>query len=376
MTSDALTYRDALDTIDAAETLSRTARSVLRALAAVTMGPRARGGRPVAYMVLGHLARCSVRTVARAVEHLEQLGLVRRLLRLEDARAGHGYIWTIDPAAVAALTPRMGFLERCAQRRATRAAKRSRALELDPPPSDKLADTESGQQKQNNTNNSARASVAPEVEPRAQLEADPRDLALERHLEADPRDLPLERHLEAEEPPRSRIFAAIAAIAAATIAPLKRPPAPGPSTPSSPPPPTSSPPPEKRAQAPAPPPSSPPILEAMTAAHGGRFAAELAELVAQHGEAHVKAAWSHALETAKYQPPRPAYLRAWLQNPQNTAAPATPQKVSGGHQKPAQTSPYSGAHQPFPERAELPPEPEDVRAKNLDLLAALMEELK
>ena len=110
MTSAALTYRDALDTIDAAETLSRTARSVLRALAAVTMGPRARGGRPVAYMVLGHLARCSVRTVARAVEYLEQIGLVRRLLRLEDARAGHGYIWTIDPAAVAALTPRMGFL--------------------------------------------------------------------------------------------------------------------------------------------------------------------------------------------------------------------------------------------------------------------------
>jgi hypothetical protein len=113
----------------------------------------------------------------------------------------------------------------------------------------------------------------------------------------------------------------------------------------------------------------------MTAAHGGRFAAELAELVAQHGEAHVKAAWSHALETAKYQPPRPAYLRAWLQNPQNTAAPATPQKVSGGRQKPAQTLPYSGAHQPFPERAELPPEPEDVRAKNLAIFDSLLEEL-
>ena len=43
------------------------------------------------------------------------------------------------------------------------------------------------------------------------------------------------------------------------------------------------------------------------------------------------------------------------------------------------TSPYSGAHQPFPERAEradLLPEPEDARAKNLGALAALIEELK
>jgi hypothetical protein len=40
------------------------------------------------------------------------------------------------------------------------------------------------------------------------------------------------------------------------------------------------------------------------------------------------------------------------------------------------TSPYSGAHQPFPERADLLPEPEDARAKNLAVLDSLLGILK
>jgi hypothetical protein len=163
MSAAVLTYRETLDAIDAAADLHRTCKAVLKAVCAVAIGPRSRSGRVVAYSVLGHLAACSERTVARAVELLEARGLVRRLRCLPDARAGYGYGYAIDPAAVAALTPRMGFLERCAQRRAERLAARERARCVAAYPSDKLTDTESGQQKkQNNTNNSARASAAPD----------------------------------------------------------------------------------------------------------------------------------------------------------------------------------------------------------------------
>ena len=79
MSTAVLTYTETLDAIDAAADLHRTVRAVLKAVCAVAIGPRARSGRVVAYSVLGHLAACSERTVARAVELLEARGLVRRL---------------------------------------------------------------------------------------------------------------------------------------------------------------------------------------------------------------------------------------------------------------------------------------------------------
>jgi hypothetical protein len=377
MSAAVLTYRETLDAIDAAADLHRTCKAVLKAVCAVAIGPRSRSGRVVAYSVLGHLAACSERTVARAVELLEARGLVRRLRCLPDARAGYGYGYAIDPAAVAALTPRMGFLERCAQRRAERLAARERARCVAAYPSDKLTDTESGQQeKQNNKNNSARASAAPDpfaVDPFA---ADP--------FAADPLEHPadLERVFGADEetkpakiePSRGLMFTmqhAAAAARAVVAQAFKRGPSPSPpSTPSGDPEPPRKP---QAASPSAPSTSNTSELDAIRTAHSGSPARleEIAVLVERFGEQHVVRAWSHALEHAKYQPPRPAYLRAWLENPENIAV--KPASRPAAKQGP---SVYCPAHADFPKRVEQPPESEEDHARGLDRFAAMDEELK
>lgn len=378
-----MTYRETLDAIDAAAELHRTVRAVLKAVCAVAIGPRSRSGRAVAYSVLGHLAACSERTVARAVELLEARGLIRRLRCLPDARAGYGYGYAIDAAAVASLVPRAGFLERCRQRRAERCAARERARCVAAYPSDKLTDTESGQQKQNNTNNSARASAAPDPFGISPFDADPFDA--EQPARADLArvfDAAEETRPAKIEPSRGVMFAmqhAAAAARAVVAQAFKRGPSPSPSsTPSAP---QSSPPepPPRKPQAPspsAPSTSSTSELDAIRAAHSSSPARleELAALVERFGEAHLVRAWSHALEHAKYQPPRPAYLRAWLENPENIAAAAPSTKTT----KTTKTapSPYSAAHAAFPERVELPPESEEDRARALARFDTMFEELK
>ena len=374
MSTAVLTYRETLDAIDAAADLHRTVRAVLKAVCAVAIGPRSRAGRVVAYSVLGHLAACSARTVARAVELLEARGLIRRLRCLPDARAGYGYGYAIDAAAVASLVPRTGFLERCRQRRAERYAARERARCVAAYPSDKLADTESGQQEQNNTNNSARVSAAPGADP---FGVDP--------FAADPFEQPeqpeqparadLTRVFDAEETrpasdrgARGLMFAMqnAAAAARAVVAQAFKPsPSPTPS-PSSPQPPRSSP--------PAPPTPSNPEIDAIRSAHSGSPVRleELAALIERFGEAHLVRAWSHALEHAKYQPPRPAYLRAWLENPENIAAANWPAKTT----KTTPTAAYSAAHAAFPTRVDRAPESEEDRTRGLALFDQVLEELK
>lgn len=384
MSAAAMTYRETLDAIDAAAELHRTVRAVLKAVCAVAIGPRSRSGRAVAYSVLGHLAACSERTVARAVELLEARGLIRRLRCLPDARAGYGYGYAIDAAAVASLVPRAGFLERCRQRRAERCAARERARCVAAYPSDKLTDTESGQQKQNNTNNSARASAAPDPFGADPFGADPFD-QVEQPTRADLArvfDAAEETRPAKIEPSRGVMFAmqhAAAAARAVVAQAFKRGPSPSPSsTPSAP---QSSPPepPPRKPQAPSPSASSTSStseLDAIRAAHSSSPARleELAALVERFGEAHLVRAWSHALEHAKYQPPRPAYLRAWLENPENIAAAAPSTKTT----KTTKTapSPYSAAHAAFPERVELPPESEEDRARALARFDTMFEELK
>lgn len=383
MSAAAMTYRETLDAIDAAAELHRTVRAVLKAVCAVAIGPRSRSGRVVAYSVLGHLAACSERTVARAVELLEARGLIRRLRCLPDARAGYGYGYAIDAAAVASLVPRASFLERCRQRRAERCAARERARCVAAYPSDKLTDTESGQQKQNNTNNSARASAAPDPFGISPFDADPFDA--EQPARADLArvfDAAEETRPAKIEPSRGVMFAmqhAAAAARAVVAQAFKRGPSPSPSsTPSAP---QSSPPepPPRKPQAPSPSASSTSStseLDAIRAAHSSSPARleELAALVERFGEAHLVRAWSHALEHAKYQPPRPAYLRAWLENPENIAAAAPSTKTT----KTTKTapSPYSAAHAAFPERVELPPESEEDRARALARFDTMFEELK
>lgn len=386
MSTAVLTYTETLDAIDAAADLHRTVRAVLKAVCAVAIGPRSRSGRVVAYSVLGHLAACSERTVARAVELLEARGLVRRLRCLPDARAGYGYGYAIDAAAVASLVPRASFFERCRQRRAERCAARERARCVAVYPSDKLTDTESGQQNKTN-NNSARASVAPDpfgvdpfgVDPFEQIEQPARaDLA--RVFDAAEETRPAKI-----EPSRGVMFAmqhAAAAARAVVAQAFKRGPSPSPS--STPSPPTSSSPPEppRKPQAPSPSASSTPPtsstseLDAIRTAHSGSPARleEIAALVERFGEAHLVRAWSHALEHAKYQPPRPAYLRAWLENPENIAAAAPSTKTT----KTTKTapSPYSAAHAAFPERVDLPPESDEDRARALARFDTMFEELK
>lgn len=382
MSAAAMTYRETLDAIDAAAELHRTVRAVLKAVCAVAIGPRSRSGRVVAYSVLGHLAACSERTVARAVELLEARGLIRRLRCLPDARAGYGYGYAIDAAAVACLVPRAGFLERCRQRRAERCAARERARCVAAYPSDKLTDTESGQQTQNNTNNSARASAAPDPFGISPFDADPFDA--EQPARADLArvfDAAEETRPAKIEPSRGVMFAmqhAAAAARAVVAQAFKRGPSPSPSsTPSAP---QSSPPePPRKPQAPSPSPSSTSStseLDAIRAAHSSSPARleEIAALVERFGEAHLVRAWSHALERAKYQPPRPAYLRAWLENPENIAAAAPSTKTT----KTTKTapSPYSAAHAAFPERVELTPESEEDRARALARFDTMFEELK
>lgn len=376
----AMTYRETLDAIDAAADLHRTVRAVLKAVCAVAIGPRSRSGRVVAYSVLGHLAACSERTVARAVELLEARGLIRRLRCLPDARAGYGYGYAIDAAAVTSLVPRAGFLERCRQRRAERCAARERARCVAAYPSDKLADTESGQQKQNNTNNSARASGALDPFGISPFDADPFD-QVEQPSRADLArvfDAAEETRPAKIEPSRGLMFTmqhAAAAARAVVAQAFKRGPSP---SPSSPPPPQSSPPepPPRKPQAPSPSASSTSStseLDAIRAAHSSSPARleELAALVERFGEAHLVRAWSHALEHAKYQPPRPAYLRAWLENPENIAA-----KPAAKPAAKSAPSPYSAAHAAFPERVELPPESEEDRARALARFDLMFEELK
>ena len=388
MSTAVLTYTETLDAIDAAADLHRTGRAVLKALCAVAIGPRSRSGRVVAYSVLGHLAACSERTVARAVELLEARGLVRRLRCLPDARAGYGYGYAIDAAAVASLVPRAGFFERCRQRRAERCAARERARCVAAYPSDKLTDTESGQQLNKTNNNSARASVAPDpfgvdpfgVDPFEQIEQPARaDLA--RVFDAAEETRPAKI-----EPSRGVMFAmqhAAAAARAVVAQAFKRGPSPSPSsTPQGSPP---EPPRKPQVQAPSPSPSSTPSppptsstseLDAIRTAHSGSTARleEIAALVERFGEAHLLRAWSHALEHAKYQPPRPAYLRAWLENPENIAAAAPPAKTT----KTTKTapSPYSAAHAAFPERVDPEPESEEDQARALARFDAMFEELK
>ena len=382
MSAAVVTYRETLDAIDAAADLHRTVRAVLKAVCAVAIGPRSRSGRVVAYSVLGHLAACSERTVARAVELLEARGLVRRLRCLPDARAGYGYRYAIDAAAVASLVPRAGFLERCRQRRAERCAARERARCVAAYPSDKLADTESGQQLNKTNNNSARASVAPDPFDADPFDADPFDA--EQPARADLArvfDAAEETRPAKIEPSRGVMFAmqhAAAAARAVVAQAFKR--GPSPSASSTPSPPTSSSPPEppRKPQAPSrsasstPPTSSTSELDAIRAAHSGSPARleEIAALVERFGEAHLVRAWSHALEHAKYQPPRPAYLRAWLENPENIAA----KPARGTAAAKSGPSPYSAAHAAFPERVDPEPESEEDRARALARFDAMFEE--
>jgi hypothetical protein len=266
----------------------------------------------------------------------------------------------------------MGFLERCAQRRAERLAARERARCVAAYPSDKLTDTESGQQKkQNNTNNSARASAAPDpfaVDPFA---VDPFEhpADLKPVFAADEETRPAKI-----EPSRGLMFAmqnAAAAARAVVAQAFKRGPSPSPSsTPSGDPEPPRKP---QAASPSAPSTSNTSELDAIRTAHSGSPARleEIAVLVERFGEQHVVRAWSHALEHAKYQPPRPAYLRAWLENPENIAV--KPASRPAAKQGPSVHCP---AHADFPKRVEQPPESEEDHARGLDRFAAMDEELK
>ena len=356
----ALTYRAALDATDVAAGLSRTVRDVLRAVVAVSMGPRAMRGRAVAYSVLAYMARCSRSTVARAVTHLEVLGLIRRDRSVEDARGGWGYAWLVVEDQLAALQAHETYAEHAARQRARRATARPISRPVSGDPCAKVTHTESCPELVNYTPPPPRADPGDAVDPFAvdPFAVDP--------LAAGPLDSQLEV-LEDNFPTlargwASRAVAGAADAARALVAGLQRGrPAAQPTSPPSAPSPQGEAP-QKN--------NEPAIVERIVAAHGGRHRDEVEQLVATHGEARVAAAWTYAEQNASYQPPRPAYLRKWLTNPANTSPSSTPTRPST-----SPPAPYSAAHATFPARELRRPETDEERAANLAALEAAFNEI-
>jgi hypothetical protein len=339
-------------------------RDVLRALVAVSMGPRAIRGRAVAYSVLAYMARCSRATVARAVAFLERRGLIRRGRTVEDARGGWGYDWQVDEAQLAALQTRETYATYAARQRARRAAARPSSGCVTGNPCNNPVHTDSSAEP-----------INPPPTPRAALDAaDP--------FAADPFAAgPLDSQLAAlddealVEPPRaawsdapsdaspakgwaSRAVAGAADAARAIVDSFKRSPAPAPTST-----PPSTPPEKPKSNETA-------IVERIVVAHGGRHRDEVEQLVTTHGAALVAAAWTYGEQNARYQPPRPAYLRAWLANPANTSPSSTTSRPST-----SPPTPYSAAHGTFPARELRRPETDEERAANLaalDLVDALL----
>ena len=359
-----MTYRAALDAADLAGGLTRTLRDVLRAVVAVSMGPRSLRGRAVAYSVLGYMARCSGRTVERAVAQLERMGLIRRGRTVDDARGGWGYEWHVVEAQLAAMTPRDTYAEHAARQRARRATARPSAGCVAAHPYDKLADTEP----------SAELIYYHPPAPRA---ADPVPDPLTFDPVPDPHNLD-----PTDEPPRARIVAAFeehepaargwasravagaATAARALVAGLRQGPAPAPPAP-----------------APAPPTPGPKrvdvdLVERIVAAHGGQHRHDVEALVAQHGAALVAAAWAYGEQNARLQPPRPAYLRAWLTNPTNAPSSSTSRPSSSKPSSSPLEGPFSAAHQAFSPKEPIPDPTDEQRARNLAVLDAAFDLLR
>ncbi len=353
----ALTYRAALDATDVAADLSRTVRDVLRALVAVSMGPRAIRGRAVAYSVLAYMARCSRSTVARAVTHLEVLGLIRRGRTVEDARGGWGYDWQVDEAQLAALQTRETYAEHAARQRARRATARPISRRVSGDPCAKVTHTESCPELVNYTPPPPRLDPDEALDPFAVDLPDPVEALVE-----PPRAAWSDAPSDASPAKgwASRAVAGAADAARAIVDSFKRSPAPPSAPPSTPP----STPPEKPKN------NEPALVERIVAAHGGRHRDEVEQLVATHGEARVAAAWTYAEQNASYQPPRPAYLRAWLCNAANTSPSSTPTRPST-----SPPTPYSAAHATFPARELRRPETDEERAANLAALEAAFNEI-
>jgi len=366
----ALTYRAALDATDVAADLSRTVRDVLRALVAVSMGPRAIRGRAVAYSVLAYMARCSRSTVARAVTHLEVLGLIRRDRSVEDARGGWGYAWLVVEDQLAALQAHETYAEHAARQRARRATARPISRRVSGDPCAKVTHTESCPELVNYTPPTPRPdpgdAVDPfAVDPFAAGLLDSQLAALDDEALVEP---PRNAWAEEPQPPTlakgwaSRAVAGAADAARAIVDSFKRSPAPAPPT---------SPPSAPSPQGEAPQKNNEPALvERIVAAHGGRHRDEVEQLVATHGEARVAAAWTYAEQNASYQPPRPAYLRKWLTNAANTSPSSTPTRPST-----SPPTPYSAAHATFPARELRRPETDEERAANLAALEAAFNEI-
>lgn len=355
MSTATMSYRAALDATDAAACLSRTLRDVLRAVVAVSMGPRALRGRAVAYSVLGYMARCSRSTVERAVAQLERLGLVRRGRTVDDARGGWGYEWHVDEAQLVALAPRDSYGEHAARQRARRATARPDGGCVDAHPYVKMTHTEP----------SAEPSYLHPPNPRG-LDSDP----LGEPPSVDPLDgldEPPRAALWADEPApapmgrgwASRAVAGAADAARALVAGLRAGPARAPSS-----------------SSPSPSPDggggkgkvntdkAAPLVERIVAAHRGEHRVDVEALLAQHGEAQLAAAWAYGEQHARLQPPRPAYLRAWLTNPTNAPSSSRPSSSP-----PA--GPYSAAHQAFVPKEPTPEPTDEQRARNLAALDAL-----
>jgi hypothetical protein len=346
MSTATMSYRAALDATDAAACLSRTLRDVLRAVVAVSMGPRALRGRAVAYSVLGYMARCSRSTVERAVAQLERLGLIRRGRNVDDARGGWGYEWHVDEAQLVALAPRDSYGEHAARQRARRATARPDGGGVDVHPCVKLTHTETS------------------AEPYSLHPPPPRG------LDSDPLD-------GLDEPPRaalwadatapapigrgwaSRAVAGAADAARALVAGLRAGPARAPSS--------SSPSPDGGGdKGKVSTDKAAPLVERIVAAHRGEHRADVEALLAQHGEAQLAAAWAYGEQHARLQPPRPAYLRAWLTNPTNAPSSSTSRPSSS----PA-AGPYSAAHEAFAPKEPTPEPTDEQRARNLAALDAL-----
>ena len=361
MSTATMSYRAALDAADVAAGLSRTLRDVLRAVVAVSMGPRAMRGRAVAYSVLAYMARCSRSTVARAVTQLEVLGLIRRDRTVEDARGGWGYAWLIDETNLAGLQAHETYAEHAARQRARRATARPISRSASDTPCTKVTHTESGAELSNPTPPTPRADPVEALDPFA---GDPRADPVEALVEP-PRaawtDAPPAPDASPAKSWASRAVAGAADAARAIVDSFKRSPAPAPtSTP---------PPPEKPAEKPAS--TDPGIVERIVAAHRGAHRDEIEQLVTTHGAQLVTAAWAYGEQNARIQPPRPAYLRAWCCNPANTA----PSSTTPGATSKSPPSPYSQAHALFQERPARQPETEEQRAANLAALEAALDEI-